>query len=145
MAERGRILESDDDILDVLRRSRRIAVLGIKPESHRHAPAHYVPAYLKRAGYDIIPVPTYYPDVTEIMGEPVYRRLEDVPGELDLILVFRRSEDVPPHVDDILKKQPDAVWMQSGIRSPAAAERLVAAGIDVVQDRCAMIEHGMID
>ena len=141
MAERGRIMDTDDEVADVLRRSRRIAVLGIKPESHSSAPAHYVPAYLKRVGYDVVPVPVYYPDVTEILGEPVYRSVAEVPGDIDLVVVFRRSGDVPPHVDDIIAKKPGAVWMQLGISNAEAAERLVAAGIDVVQDRCAMVEH----
>jgi predicted CoA-binding protein len=82
----------------------------------------------------------YYPDVTSILGQPVYRRLVDIPGEIDLVNVFRRSHDVPPHVDDILAKRPKAVWMQSGIRHDEAAERLARAGIDVVQDRCLMVE-----
>jgi uncharacterized protein len=141
MAGRGNILEDDAVVLEVLRGARRVAVLGIKPESRSHAAAHYVPAYLKRAGYEIVPVPTYYPDVTHILGDPVYRRLADIPGDIDLVIVFRRSADVPPHVDDILAKRPRAVWLQSGIRNDAAAARLAAAGIDVVQDRCAMIEH----
>lgn len=141
MAEQGRILDSDEEIADVLRRSKRLAILGIKPETHAAAPAHYVPAYLQRAGYEIVPVPVYYPDVTEILGNPVHRSLEEVPGDIDLVVVFRRSRDVAAHVDDILAKHPDAVWMQLGIRNDEAAERLTAAGIDVVQDRCAMVEH----
>ncbi|HEX2168311.1 MAG TPA: CoA-binding protein [Longimicrobiales bacterium] len=143
MAERGRILESDEDVTDLLRQAKRMAILGIKPESHSSAPAHYVPAYLQRVGYEIVPVPVYYPDVTEILGEPVYRKLAEVPGDIDLVVVFRRPKDVPPHVDDIIAMKPGAVWMQLGIRNDAAAERLVEAGIDVVQDRCTMVEHRM--
>jgi hypothetical protein len=70
----------------------------------------------------------------------VYRRVADIPGDVDLVNVFRRSEDVPPHLDDILAKKPKAVWMQSGIRHDEVAERLARAGIDVVQDRCLMVE-----
>ena len=141
MAERGRILESDDEVTDVLRRAKRLAILGIKPESHASAPAHYVPAYLQRVGYDVVPVPVYYPDVTQILGQPVYRSVEEVPGDIDVVVVFRRSSDVAPHVDDIIAKKPGAVWLQLGIRNDDAAERLAEAGIDVVQDRCTMIEH----
>jgi hypothetical protein len=71
----------------------------------------------------------------------VYRRLVDVPGEVDLVDVFRRSEDVLAHVEDLIAKRPKAVWMQLGIRNDQAAERLVAAGIDVVMDRCLMVDH----
>jgi predicted CoA-binding protein len=141
MAERGRILESDDDVAEVMRRSKRVAIVGIKPESHASRPAHYVSAYLHRRGYDVVPVPVYYPDVTEILGQPVYRSVSDVPGDIDLVVLFRKSGDVPGHVDDIIAKKPRAVWMQLGIRNDEAAERFAAAGIDVVQDRCTMVEH----
>ena len=137
----GRILENDRDVLAVLRDAKRVAVLGIKPESQRAAPAFYVPNYLRRVGYDVVPVPVYYPEVTEILGEKVYRRVADVPGDIDLVVVFRKSGDIPPHVDDIIAKQPKAVWFQAGIRNDDAARRLAEAGIDVVQDRCTMVEH----
>ena len=137
----GRILESATDIEAVLRDAKRVAILGIKPESHRAAPAFYVPNYLKRVGYEVIPVPVYYPEVTEILGERVYRSVAEVPGEIDLVVVFRRGVDIPPHVDDIIAANPKAVWFQAGIRNDAAAQRLADAGIDVVQDRCTMVEH----
>jgi len=136
----NRIMESTDEIRALLRGTRRIAVLGIKPESRRDQPAHFVAAYTQDAGFEIIPVPVYYPDVTEILGQRVYRRLVDVPGEVHIVNVFRRPEHVPPHVDDIIAKRPRAVWMQLGIRNDAAAERLARAGIDVVQDRCLKVE-----
>jgi predicted CoA-binding protein len=91
-----------------------------------------------------VPVPVYYPETTEILGEPVYRAVAEVPGEIDLVLVFRRSQDVPPHVDDLLAAKPKAVWMQSGIQNAEAARRLEEAGIQVVQNRCAMVEHRML-
>ena len=78
--------------------------------------------------------------MTEILGEPVYRRLVDVPGDIDIVNIFRRPEHVPPHVDDIIAKRPNAVWMQLGIRNDDAAEWLARAGIDVVQDRCLKVE-----
>jgi hypothetical protein len=116
-------------------------VLGIKTEAQAGQPAFYVPEYLQRAGYEVIPVPVYYPDATSILGQPVYRRVADIPGPVDLVVVFRRSQDVPPHLDDLLAASPKAVWMQSGIRNEDAARRLAEAGIRVVQDRCAMIDH----
>jgi hypothetical protein len=86
-------------------------------------------------------MPVYYPDVTQILGLPVYRRLVDVPGDIDLVDVFRRPQDLAAHVDDILARHPRAVWFQLGIRNDEVARRLAAAGIDVVQDRCLMVEH----
>ena len=135
---RKHLLESDKAIQDLLQTSKRIAVLGMKVEPNR--PARYVPAYAMSAGYEIIPVPVYYPDVTEILGKQVYRKVADVPGEVDIVNVFRRPSDIPQHVDDIIAKKPKAVWFQMGITNDAAAEKLAKAGIDVVQDRCLMVE-----
>ncbi len=137
------LLTTRDDIRRVLERTRRIAVLGIKtPETYQ--PAFYVPEYAAQAGYDVIPVPVYYPDVTEILGKPVYRRLAEVPGAIDMVNVFRRPNDIPPHVDDILAAKPKSVWFQLGIRNDEAARRLAEAGIKVVQDRCLMVEEGRL-
>src|SRR3954468_19033208 len=138
---RSNLLETEEEILQLLRETKSIAVLGIKPESHASQPAFYVSKYMANAGYEIIPVPVYYPEVTEILGKKVYRNLDDVPGEIDLLNVFRRSEDIPKHTDEILRKEPKAVWFQLGIRNDAVAEQLAEAGIKVVQDLCLMVEH----
>jgi hypothetical protein len=141
MSVDAHLIRDDAGIRALLSRSRRIAVLGIKTEAQRNQPAFYVPQYLDAAGLEVIPVPVYYPEVTTILGKPVYRRLVDVPGEVDLVDVFRKPRDLEAHVDDILAKHPRAVWLQLGIRNDPVAERLAAAEIDVVQDRCLMVEH----
>lgn len=141
---RQNLVTTSDGIAQLLRDTKRIAVLGIKTEAQAGQPAFYVPEYLHNAGLDVVPVPVYYPDATRILGKPVYRRVADVPGPLDMVNVFRRSEDVAPHVDDILAAKPKAVWMQSGIRHEQAAQRFAEAGIKVVQDRCLMVEHRRI-
>jgi predicted CoA-binding protein len=141
MSWRDNLLESPAQIRDVILRSKRIAVLGMKTEAQAAQPAFYVPAYLAAAGFDVIPVPVYYPEVTEILGRKVFRRLSDIPVEIDLVDVFRRSGDIDAHVDDLLAAKPMAVWFQSGIRNDSAAARLASAGIKVVQDRCLMVEH----
>jgi len=135
------ILTSSAEVKQLLEVTKTIAVLGIKPESHAGQPAHYVAKYIADRGYDVIPVPVYYPDVTEILGKTIYRSLDDVPGEIDLLNVFRRSEDIPKHTDEILSKKPKAVWFQLGIRNDEVAEKLADAGIKVVQDLCLMVEH----
>jgi hypothetical protein len=135
------LIEDSQRIREVLSNARRIAVLGIKPESHASQPAFYVPRYLQAAGFEIIPVPVYYPDVTRILGHLVIRTLRDVPAPVDILNVFRQPWDIPQHVDDILALRPAVVWMQSGIRNDAVAEQLARAGIRVVQDRCIMVEH----
>lgn len=137
------IIDHGGDIKRLLSETKRIAVLGIKTEQQSHQPAFYVPQYMAAAGYEIIPVPVYYPETTSILGQEVYRRLVDVPGEIDMVNVFRRPQDIGAHIEDILAKRPRAVWLQSGIRHDAAAEQFARAGILVVQDRCLMVEHRM--
>jgi len=138
-----RHLVQDDARLGALVRSlSRLAVLGVKTEAQADQPAFYVAKYLADHGAEVVPVPVFYPEVTTILGRPVYRRLVDVPGELDLVDVFRRPSDIPGHLEDLLAKRPRAVWFQLGIRNDAAAEVLARAGIDVVQDRCLKVEWG---
>ena len=138
---RENLLESDREIAELLAGTRRIAVLGMKTEAQSYQPAFYVPQYMATAGFEVVPVPVYYPEATHIIGQKVYRKVADVPGPIDLVNVFRRSNDIPPHVDDIIAARPKAVWFQSGIRHDGAAEQLARAGIKVVQDRCLMVEH----
>lgn len=135
---REHLIDSYAGIRRVIESTRRIAVLGIKEGDHR--PAYFVPEYAQRAGYEIVPVPVYYPDATEMLGEKVYRTLSAIPGEIDMVNVFRRSEDIPAHLDDIIAKRPRSVWFQLGIVNDEAAERLAQEGIDVVQDRCLLVE-----
>jgi uncharacterized protein len=141
MSWRENLLTDATQIRDLILCTRRIAVLGIKTERQAGQPAFYVPHYLDAAGFEVLPVPVYFPSVTEILGKRVFRRLIEVPGEVDLVDVFRRAHDIPGHVDDMLAKKPKAVWFQSGIRNDGAAEKLARAGIKVVQDRCLMVEH----
>lgn len=138
---RENIIRDDAGVFKLLADTKRIAVLGIKTAAQAGQPAFYVPQYMASAGFEIVPVPVYYPEATEILGQKVYRKLADIPGGVDLINVFRRPADIPPHVEDILAARPKAVWMQSGIRHEAVAEQLAAAGIKVVQDLCLMVEH----
>jgi predicted CoA-binding protein len=136
---RSHLIEDPAGIRAVLESTRRIAVLGIKTAESMQ-PAHYVPEYAQRAGYEIVPVPVYYPDVTEILGEPVHRTVSAIPGEVDMVNVFRRPRDIPAHLDDIIAKRPRVVWFQLGIRNDEAAERLAREGIDVIQDACLLVE-----
>ena len=135
------LLSRDGEIAELLRNTKRIAVLGIKPESHAGQPAYYVPKYMQQTGHEIVPVPVYYPEVTEIMGEKVYRDLAEVPGEIDMVNVFRRSQDVAQHIEAILARKPKSVWLQLGIWNDEAAAVWAQAGIKVVQNLCLMVEH----
>jgi predicted CoA-binding protein len=135
------ILDDAHQIRDLITGARRIAVLGMDKEENRNRPAFYVPHYLKRAGFEIIPVPVRYPDLTEIDGQRAYRTVSEIPGEVDIVDVFRIPRDIPKHLDDLIAKKPRAVWFQLGIRNDEAARKLAEAGIQVVQDRCLMVEH----
>ena len=134
-------LRTDEQIFALLTSARRIAVLGIKTEAQAEQAAYYVPKYMADAGYDIVPVPVYYPDVTTILGRPVYRRVADAPPPIDIVNVFRKSADVASHTDDILAARPRAVWLQQGIRDDAVADVLARAGIQIVQDACILVMH----
>ena len=136
---RRNILETRDELRRLLEETRRIAVLGIRSERFADRPAFYVARYMAEAGYEVVPVPVYEPEVTEILGQPVYRSISEVPGEIDMVDVFRRAEDIPRHVNDILAKRPKSVWFQLGIRNDSAAEEFARAGIKVVQDECLMV------
>jgi predicted CoA-binding protein len=136
---RAHLIDDDAGIAALLHRTRRIAVLGIKT-AETAAPAYYVPQYAQKAGYEIVPVPVYFPEVTEILGEPVFRRVADITEPVDMVNVFRRAKDIPAHVDDIIAARPASVWFQLGIANAEAAERFARAGIDVVQNRCLLVE-----
>src|SRR5262245_14462025 len=138
---RDNLLNNSEQIRELLSQTRTIAVLGIKTEAQADQPAFYVPKYMQKAGFKIIPVPVYYPDTTEILGEIVYRRVSNIPGEVDMVNVFRLPHDIPPHVEDLLAKKPTSVWMQLGISHDVVAQQLAEAGIKVVQDRCLMVDH----
>ena len=141
MTWKNNIISSSVEIRELLSTITTIAVLGIKTEAQASQPAFYVPRYLDSAGFRIIPVPVYYPEVTHILGQKVFRKLVDIPGEVDLVNIFRRPQDVAAHLDDILAKKPKAVWLQSGIRNDSVAETLAKSDIKVVQDRCLMVDH----
>lgn len=129
---------NDSEMRDVLAKAHTLAVVGIKDDPT--ADAHRIPAYMQSAGYRIVPV---NPKLTNVLGEAAVATLTDVQDAVDLVNLFRASDNVPAHVDEILalSPRPRAVWMQLGIHHGAAAAKLRAAGIRVVQDRCIMVEH----
>ena len=134
------VIDDSDAITELLAGTKRIAVLGMKTEAQSDAPSFYVPQYLVEAGFDVVPVPVYYPEAKTILGRQVYRTVAEVPKPVDLVDVFRRSQDLMPHLGDLLAARPRAVWLQSGIRDDVFADLLANAGIKVVQDRCLMVE-----
>ncbi|CAL8468625.1 g8165 [Coccomyxa elongata] len=138
---KSRIVTRPKQAIEIAGEARRVAVLGIAPETKADRPAHYVAKTLQAAGVKILPVPVYYPDVQMILGEKVYRKLKDIPEPVDIVDVFRRAEDLAGHLDDILHVKPKVVWLQSGISERHFEEELAKAGITVVPDRCLMVDH----
>jgi predicted CoA-binding protein len=134
------LVEDDARIAALVRGAKRVAVLGIKPETKSDQPAFYVAEHVANHGAEVVPVPVFFPELTEILGRQVYRKVADIPGPIDIVDIFRKPSDIDAHVDDIIAKQPRAAWFQLGIRNEAAAERLARAGIEVVQDRCLLVE-----
>lgn len=126
----------EPDFKEMLTRYKNIAVVGLSPDPEK--PSHEVAAYLKRAGFRIIPV---NPACREILGERCYPTLADVPDRVDIVDVFRRSEFLPEIVEQAVAKGARVVWMQEGIVNQAAAARAEAAGLAVVMDRCLLKEH----
>jgi predicted CoA-binding protein len=140
MDHRENLVEDPQRIAEIVRAAKRVAVLGIKTEAQSGQAAFYVPQFLQEHGAEVVPVPVYYPEATEILGERVHRRLADVPGPVDIVDVFRRPQDIPQHVEDLKALRPRCVWFQAGIRNDEAARALAEAGILVVQDHCLMVE-----
>lgn len=120
----------------IMLETKTIAVVGLSSDAHKAG--YYVPAYLQKQGYRIIPV---NPNLTEALGERAYPDLRAVPEPVDLVLLFQRSENVPPFVDDAIAIGAKAVWMQLNIINDAAADKAEAAGLDVVMDACMMVDH----
>jgi predicted CoA-binding protein len=133
-------LHTDAQIAEALRSARVVAVLGAHDEPSRAA--FYVPQYLHGQGYRILPV---NPQLAgrSLWGEPVRSSLADVAEPVDIVDVFRRPDLLSGHLAEILAMapRPRLVWLQQGIRNDAFARALQAEGIDVVQDRCALVDH----
>lgn len=126
----------DQQIDKILKEARTIAVVGLSDKPERAS--YRVSSYMQRQGFRIIPV---NPTIQSSLGETAYPDLASVPEKIDLVDIFRRSEDVPPIVDQAIQLGARAVWMQEGIVNEEAAAKAAAAGLDVVMDRCIMVEH----
>lgn len=133
----GKRVVEDEDLAAIVRSMKTIAVVGMKGEDRPDETAYRIPAMLRERGYRVLAV---NPTLKEVWGEPAYPDVASLPQAVDVLDVFRRSEAIPALADQILAlpadRRPQTVWLQSGIAHDASAERLTAAGIDVVEDRC---------
>jgi hypothetical protein len=130
---------SEDEIRSLLERVRRIAVVGLSPKPHRDS--HHVARYLLDRGYTVIPI---YPREERILGQTVYRRVQEVPGGVDLVDVFRRREELSGAIDDALGARAPAIWLQLDCIDEDGARRARAAGATVVMDRCLAVDHARL-
>ncbi|MCK4469506.1 MAG: CoA-binding protein [Desulfobacterales bacterium] len=132
----GKIINDDNIIRHLLINARTIAVVGLSPKPERDS--NMVAKYLKDHGYRIIPV---RPAQKEILGEKAYSSLDDIDESMDIVNVFRNPAQIMPHAHEALRVKPKLFWMQVGIENQKAAELLTKAGIDVVMNKCIMVEH----
>ncbi len=123
-------------IEQLFKESKVVAVVGLSPNPARDS--NRIARYLQAQGYRVIPV---NPNAEEVLGERSYPSLADVPEKIDLVDIFRRSEDVPPIVDEAIAAGAKVIWMQLGIVHQEAAKKAAAAGLDVIMDKCTMVEH----
>jgi len=129
----------DATVHRLLETARRIAIVGLSPKPHRDS--NRIGRYLLERGYEVVPV---YPREETILGQKAYRRLQDVPGRVDVVDVFRRSDELAGVVDDALSAGAPALWFQLGCLNEDAAQRAAVAGATVVMDRCIMVEHAAL-
>lgn len=132
-------VEDSGRLRRILQENRVVAVVGLSADPMR--PSHFAAKYLKDHGFRIIPVNPRY---DSILGEKCYPTLEAIPDKVDLVDLFQRSEQVPPFVDQAIKIGARVVWMQLGIINEEAAAKAIAAGLEVVMDRCVKIEYARL-
>jgi len=128
----------DEELKQILKSSKTVAVVGISPKEDR--PSYRVASYLQSKGYRIIPV---RPDGDTILDEKVYPHLMEIPKEIeiDVVDIFRKSEEVPPIVEEAIRRGTKIVWMQEGVIHQKAGEEAERVGLKVVMDRCIKKEH----
>ena len=123
-------------ISEILTRFKKVAVVGISRQPFKIS--RQIAEYLEDNGFEVVGV---NPAFTDADGIKVYPKLQDIPGEIDIVNVFMRSENIPEIIDDVIAKNPKVLWLQSGIRNDEAVKPVISKGIITIQDRCIMIEH----
>ncbi|TMC47621.1 MAG: CoA-binding protein [Chloroflexi bacterium] len=123
-------------IRDILLAARTVAVVGLSSNVLRAS--NFVGFYLHRHGYRVVPV---NPREHEVLGEPSYASLKDIPFVVDVVDVFRQPDALPAIVEDALAIHARVLWTQFGVINFAAAERARRGGMTVIMDRCMKVEH----
>jgi len=132
-------IEHRTDLRELLVKAKVIAVVGYSDKPYRTS--YRIGQYLRNAGYKVYPV---NPTISEIDGLPCYSNLAAIPEPIDIVDVFRRSEYLAQIVDEAIAVGAKAIWTQLGVVDEAAAQKADEAGLDVVMDRCIMVDHGLL-
>jgi uncharacterized protein len=130
---------SDEEIRELLRRVKRIAVVGLSPKPHRDS--NRVARYLQGVGYEVVPV---YPREETILGRRVFRSVQEIPEPVDLVDAFRRSDALGEVFDDALAARAPAIWLQLDCIDEGRALDARSRGVTVVMDRCLMVDHARL-
>ena len=132
----GYVEPSEDELRQIYADTKTIATVGASTDDSK--PAHYIPEYLARVGFQVIPV---NPSAEQIWGVKAYPRLEDVPVDVDAVQVFRPSEEAPGVARSAVAIGARTLWMQEGVYSDEAFQIATDAGLKVVMDRCMGTTH----
>ena len=124
---------------DIIRSTRTVAMVGVSPDRSR--PSFFVATYLLSSSVNFEAVWFVHPTADEILGQPVYRSLDDLPGRPDLVDVFRKPADLPQVAEEAIAAEAKTLWLQLGLWDEAVAQRATDAGLAVVMNRCLKIEH----
>jgi predicted CoA-binding protein len=136
----AKIIETAAERLEILNRYRRIAMVGLSGNQYR--PSHFAAIYMLAEGYDVTPINPSEPEILGRKSYPSLTALAEVDrAAIEIVDIFRNPDDVPPIVEEAIAVGAKVVWMQLGVVHEEAARRAVAAGLDVVMDRCVKIEH----
>jgi len=128
---------NSEEIIEIFKNTKTIAIAGLSPNEEKAS--NRVAQYLKNAGFKIVPI---YPKEDEILGEKVYRSLEEIPFKIDMVDIFRKPDAIAAVVDAAIKRGDiDTVWTQLGLVNNEAAKKAEEAGMKVVQNKCTKIEH----
>jgi uncharacterized protein len=123
-------------ICDILKQSKTIAVIGLNNKPGRASGP--IALFLKEKGYNVVGV---NPTAESFGGIKMYKSLDEIDFDIDIVNVFRRSSAIPEIIPDVLKKKPKTLWLQSGIRNDDAVAPAIEAGIEVIQDACIAVEY----
>lgn len=128
-------------ICDILSSSKTIAVVGISRSTNKTSRS--IAEFLVEKGYHVVGVNPFFDEADSTDGIKVYRNLNDIPFDVDIVDVFRRSEDIPELIPDVLKKQPKTLWLQQDIRNDEAVKPVIESGINTIQDKCIAVFYSI--